>query len=404
VNAHASALSCRHEGRCGGCSSLRRSPGEQLATKQRALASLLGDLLPADVPIGITPPNATPIHTRTKLSWPVRHHGKRGLEIGMFARGTHELVPIRECWLGDPALTQLQARAADVLRSHGLTGYSEATERGLVRAFHARFVSGSGELVLGLTTGSGAFPQARAVAADLLAAADGLTDRDGRPLHAIGVVRSALDGPSNALLGQRQETLAGRDHVIDEVDGLRIRVSFESFYQSHRDAADLLFRPALEMLGPVDASDRVVDGYGGVGTFGLRLARSGAGVVELVESSASATRDAAHNAHINGLLGVQIHDAPFGRARLEPHAQAVVVDPPRKGLGEDGVAQVLHLQAPRVLYVSCGPKALARDLVPLLAADYRLAAVQIADLFPYTDHFETLCLLHRVAGGAKAGA
>lgn len=404
MNSTASPLSCRHEGRCGGCSSLRRSPGEQLELKRHALASLLGDLLPAEVPIGIARPSETPIHTRTKLSWPVRHHERRGLDIGMFARGTHELVPIRECWLGDPALTRLQMQAADVLRSHRLTGYSEATGRGFVRAFHARFVSGSGEMVLGVTTGSANFPHAAAVAADLLAAAAGLTDRDGRPLHAVGVVRSILDGPSNALLGQRQETLAGRDHVVDEVDGLRIRVSFESFYQSHRSAAELLFRPALDMLGPVGASDRIIDGYGGVGTFGLRLARAGAGIVELVESSPSATRDASHNARINDVRGLQVHDAPFGRARLEPGAQVVVVDPPRKGLGEDGVAQVLHLGAPRVLYVSCGPRALARDLVPLLAADYRIAAVRIADLFPYTDHYETLCLLNRAASGAGAGA
>lgn len=391
-------LRCRHQGTCGGCSHLDQPPQTQLLRKRDALRALLGDLLQGDRDIDVQVPDRPTLHARTKISWPVRCRGGE-TEIGMFARGSHELVPIEECWLGDPALTVIQARAADILRRSCLDGYDEATHRGFVRAFHARFVAGSGELLLGLTTTSAECRQEARVADELMEAASGLIDSRGTPLRPVGVVRSLLDGPSNTLLGRDQRTLVGRDHVVDEVDGLRIRVSFASFYQSHRDADALLFRPALRMLGPVGAGDRIVDGYGGVGTFGLRLARAGAGRVELVESSPSATRDAQKNASVNGLPGLRVLDAPFGEAQLEPRADAVVVDPPRKGLGPDGIAQVLHLAAPRVLYVACGPKALARDLVPLLAAGYRIDAVRIADLFPHTDHYETLCLLRRGEGG-----
>jgi 23S rRNA (uracil1939-C5)-methyltransferase len=388
-------LRCRHQGLCGGCSHLGESPEAQLARKSMALRALLSGLLSPEMEIGVEAPVRSPIHARTKLSWPVRREGPDGLATGMFARGSHELVPIEECWLGDPALTLIQARAAELLRRSRVDGYDERAGRGLVRAFHARFVAGSGEMLLGLTTTCAAWPQEERVAHELIEAASSLRDSEGRPLRPVGFVRSLLDGPSNALLGHQQRTLVGRDHLFDEVAGLRIRVSFASFYQSHRDADALLFQPALRMLGPVRPTDRIVDGYGGVGTFGLRLARAGARRVELVESSPTATRDAVENAAANSLPNLHVIDAPFGEACLEGGADAVVVDPPRKGLGADGVAQLLHLGAPRVLYVACGPKALARDLVPLLAAGYRIADVRIADLFPHTEHYETLCLLRR---------
>jgi 23S rRNA (uracil1939-C5)-methyltransferase len=397
-----SALRCPHETRCGGCSRLGVAPADQLRDKRDALRELLSDTLPDDVPIGIHVPASPPVHTRTKLAWPVRSGAGGRVRIGMFARGSHDLVPIDECQLGDPALTSLQKRTAEILERHGVPGYDEASHRGCVRAFHARFVDGTSELLLGLTTTSLPHRGLEGAARDLWEAAADCVDRHGQPLRPVGVVRSVLDGPSNTLLGSEQHTLLGRDHLVEQIDGLSIRVSFPSFYQSHRGADALLFAPALAMLGPVGPDDRVVDGYGGVGTFGLRLARAGAGRVELVESSPSSVQDARHNAATNRLTNLHVIEAPFGAARLAPDAQAVLVDPPRKGLGPDGVQQVLHLGAPRVLYVSCGPKALARDLVPLLAGGYRVHAVQIADLFPHTDHYETLCLLERARGPVHA--
>lgn len=397
-----SGLRCRHEGLCGGCSRLTVPPSAQLDAKRAFLHELLGPLLPRGVAIEARYPSQPPVHARTKLAWPVRRSASGAATVGMFARGSHQLVPIEECQLSDPALTALQRNVVGILDDHGLAGFDEATGRGFVRAFHARFVAGTGELLLGLTTTSRPHPGLTGAARALVDAASGLFDRDGQALRPVGVVRSILDGPSNTLVGHAQETLLGRDHLVDTVAGLTIRVSFASFYQSHREADALLFRPALQMLGPVGPGDRVVDGYGGVGTFGLRLAQAGAGRVDLVESNPDATRDARHNARVNELDQLHVIDEPFGAAQLEPRPQVVVVDPPRKGLGTDGTAQVLRLGAPRVLYVACGPKALARDLVPLLAAGYRIDAVQIADLFPHTDHFETLCLLRHEAGGPDA--
>jgi 23S rRNA (uracil1939-C5)-methyltransferase len=399
------APACRHFGRCGGCSRLDQPIGVQLDARRAAVAALLGPVLARGgagvaVEIGTAPPPRLPLHTRTKLSWPVRVGPDGRPELGMYERGSHRLVRIDECLVQDPALTGLQRRAGQLLREAGVDAYDERTGQGTVRAFHARLMPGTGELLLGLTTRAGRFPAGPDLAAALLDAAAGLRDAHGRRVRPVGLVRSILDEPGNALLGRRQVPLAGRDHQFDRAGGLEFRVSFGSFYQSHRNADAVLYRPALAMLGPV-AGIRAVDGYGGVGTFGLRLARAGAAQVEIVESNRPALADAAESARRNGLAGVRTVAADFAAAALEPGPEVCVVDPPRRGLGADGVERALALGARRLLYVACDPRALARDLPPLLAGGYRVAELRIADLFPHTEHVETLCLLTRGAAPAR---
>jgi 23S rRNA (uracil1939-C5)-methyltransferase len=403
--AAASAPPCRHFGECGGCTWLDRPYPQQLEARRAAVAALLADFLEPGVEVLADPPERVPQHTRIKLSWPVQAGADGRPELGMYRRRSHRLVRIDECRIQDPALTRLQKRALGALREAGVEGYDEQRHRGFVRAFHARLMPGTAELLLGVTTRAGTWPAGPALADRLLAACAGLRDARGRPVRPVGVMRSIHDEPGNALLGGRHLPLLGRDHQVDRAAGLEIRVSFASFYQSHRDADALLFRPALRMLGPV-VGQRVVDGYGGVGTFGLRLARAGAARVEIVEANRAAVADARHNAERNGLPQVAVEAGDFARTALEPGPAACVVDPPRKGLGPDGLAQVRRLAPERLLYVACEARALARDLPGLAAAGYRVAAVRVADLFPHTEHVETLCLLTRrgPAGGGPPPA
>jgi 23S rRNA (uracil1939-C5)-methyltransferase len=187
--------------------------------------------------------------------------------------------------------------------------------------------------------------------------------------------------------------LLGRDHVVDRAGGLRFRISFGSFYQVNRHADRLLYEPAMRMLGDVRGC-RAVDGYGGVGTFGLRLWAAGAASVAIVEANPVACHDAAASAAASGAENVTVVEAPFAAAPPAGPADVLVVDPPRAGLLEGGCARVLELAAPRVLYVACSTAALRRDLDRLVGAGrYRVAALHVADLFPHTEHVETLCLL-----------
>ncbi len=384
-------LTCEHFGRCGGCSMLDVPIGQQLAQKQARARELLAPFLDGQEP-AIAPPPRPPRHDRISILYPVQPHPRRGLVLGIYRRGSHTIEPVRDCRIQHKALTALAVRAGDVLRELRLPAYDETTGHGVVRAFRARVMPGTGELLLGVVATTSTFALRERLADGLAAAAHGLRDDQGRPLTTVGVALNVNAAAGNALLGAETLALRGRLHQEDAVGGLRLQVSFASFYQQNRHADAILFRPALAMLGDVTGL-RVVDGYGGIGTFGLRLLRAGAAQVTIVESSPSACADARANLAANGLAGGEVREQPFGTAPL-PAADLFVLDPPRAGLGEIGAAAVLAAAPPRVLLVSCSLESLARDLARLGPA-YRTAAVRLCDLFPHTEHVELLTLLER---------
>lgn len=385
--------SCRHFGRCGGCSALDVAITTQIANKRERVTGLLSRWL-GTVPIEIETPPTARWHARTKILYPLGPHRERGLTGGIFARGSHELVEISECELQDPALTELGRRVLGVLRASGLPVYDERTGAGFLRAIHARLAPGTRELMLGLVTTGGLFPTAQALTAQLAEAATGLVDATGAALELVGIVRNLNDTRGNALLGPSTVPLLGRDHLVEKVAGLTFRISFASFAQAHRDADHVLYAPALAMLGSV-AGLRVVDGYGGIGAFGLRLAKAGASEVLVVESAKSSCADAEHNAECNRLPAVHVVAEPFAAFRTDREIDLALVDPPRAGLMPDGAKALLALAAERILHVACSPVSLARDLERLCAAGYRVVRCRLADLFPFTEHVEVLTLLER---------
>lgn len=386
-------LRCAHFGRCGGCTALDVPIARQLGDKAAHARAVLGDTL-GPVELQLEPPVGTPHHDRLKLLYPARPDADGSLRLGLYAAGSHELVAIEQCEVQARPLTILAQRIEAILRRFGLSAYDEAAHAGCVRALQARIMPGTGELLVGLVTHDDLPADANQLAEALVSAAAGLPRATRSATHLVGLVHNRNPARGNALLGPHTRALWGRDHQVDRVDGLTLRVSFNSFYQVHRHAHAILYRPALAMLGVV-TGQRVVDGYGGVGTFAMRLARAGAARVQLVESNPWACADARHNAGANGLGDVvEVVEAPFGGTPLPAGANVAVVDPPRAGLGETGCRQLLDLAAERVLYVSCSIESLARDL-RALATRYRPIAARLCDMFPHTAHAEVLVLLTR---------
>lgn len=382
---------CPHFGRCGGCSLLDVPIQDQLAQKrdraQQLLAPFLGGVQPA-----VTLPPRPPRHDRTAILYPAQLVD-RELQLGIYRTGTHTIEPIADCRVQHKALTQFGVRTGQLLRALKVPVYREETGNGLVRAVRARVMPGSRELLVGVVVTRDRFSERDRLATELWRAASDLRDEQGRPLQLVGAVMNVNPTPGNVLLGPTSVALRGQTFQTDHVGELRLRVSFQSFYQLHRHAEAVLFQPALRLLGDV-ASLRIVDGYGGVGTFALRLLRAGAAHVTLVESSPSACADARHNVEANGFAGrAEVREQPFGSAPLPP-CDVMVVDPPRAGLLAQGAAAVLAAAAPRVLLVSCSLESLARDLAAL-HGDYAVEALQLCDLFPHTEHVEALTLLRR---------
>ncbi|HEX6812487.1 MAG TPA: methyltransferase [Planctomycetota bacterium] len=383
-------LHCPHFGPCGGCTLLDQPIGTQLLHKQQRarewLLPFLGGVEPA-----ISPPPHTPRHDRTSILYPAQLV-RRELQLGIYRRGTHEIEPIADCRIQHKALTRLGVRAGEVMRELELPVYNETTHRGLVRAFRARIMPGTNELLLGVVTTRGGFSEREKLGRMLTDAGTGLRDEQGRPLSLQGVVLNVNETPGNALLGDKTTALHGETFQTDAAAGLRMRVSFTSFYQQNRYADAILFRPALAMLGDVKGQ-RVVDGYGGVGAFALRLLRGGALHATIVESSADACEDARHNLRANELGNGEVREQTFGSEAL-PECDLLIADPPRAGLMAAGATAVLAAKPARVLLVSCALEPLARDLAAL-GASYRVAALRLCDLFPHTEHIEALTLLER---------
>ncbi len=382
---------CPHFGRCGGCSLLDVPIQDQLAQKrdraQQLLAPFLGDVQPA-----ITLPPRPPRHDRTAILYPAQLVD-RELQLGIYRTGTHTIEPIADCRVQHKALTQFGVRTGQLLRALKVPVYREETGNGLVRAVRARVMPGSRELLVGVVVTRDRFSERDRLTTELWRAASDLRDEQGRPLQLVGAVMNVNPTAGNVLLGPTTVALRGQTFQTDHVGELRLRVSFQSFYQLHRHAEAVLFQPALRLLGDVTGL-RIVDGYGGVGTFALRLLRAGAAHVTLVESSPSACADARHNVEANGFADrAEVREQPFGSAPLPP-CDVMVVDPPRAGLLAQGAAAVLAAAAPRLLLVSCSLESLARDLAAL-HGDYAVEALQLCDLFPHTEHVEALTLLRR---------
>ena len=381
---------CSHFGLCGGCSLLDQPIGTQIAGKLARARELLSSHLNGIEPEMMLPPR-TPRHDRTSILYPIQPNGHRP-SLGIYRRGTHTVEEISDCRIQHKSLTEFGVRAAKLIAHSGIAAYDEETGKGILRAIRARIMPGTNELLIGLVATTSRFVGRDKLMGQLADAASDLRDDQGRPVKLVGAVLNINDVPGNVLLGERTIILQGDLWQHDRVGDLRIRVGFGSFYQLNRHAEVVLFRPALKMLGDVKGM-HIVDGYGGVGTFSLRLLRDGAAKVTLVESSPPACADARVNLRRNGFENAEVIEQAFGTVTL-PKCDVMIVDPPRAGLQDLGAKALLKSSPPRVLLVSCSQQSLARDL-DLLASTYRVTAMQMCDLFPHTEHVETVTMLER---------
>jgi len=352
------------------------------------MAPLLGDMR-----IAYDLPERPQRYFRSRLLYPVKQNHDRKATLGIFEYRSHHVVEIEECQTQDLWLTELGRGVQGILRDMNIEGFHPNRRRGIAKAFWARLASGTGEVLAGLVTRPGEFPEGPAFAEALTKHAESLQVR-GRSRQLVGVIHSISDREGDFLLGDRHMPLRGRDHIVDRRDDLTFRVSAGSFYQIHSGASSLLYQPALKMCGDVTGKT-VVDGYGGVGAFGMRLAKAGAKEVLVVEDNAAACRDAEQNAIDNNLPQLKVQRESFTKAKLPTNPDLMIVDPPRSGLQRFGVDKVLASQPKRLIYVACAAEPMAKDLETLTNNGYELTAMRLCDLFPHTDHVELVARLDK---------
>lgn len=369
-----------YEKKCGGCPLLALPYREQLAKKQARLQELLGGFAPVKAVQGM----AEPLHYRNKaIASFATQRGK--LVCGLYAEGTHRVLPGADCLLQEEILNKTLAAVLDAARACRWTAYDEDRGTGLLRHTVLRSSCGGKVLVTLVTPGP-----------DLPGSKNFCTALRKKAPWVVSIVQNINPTRSSAVLGSREKTLYGPGFVLDTLCGTQFAISSRSFYQVNRTQTEVLYKKALE-LAKLTGRETVIDAYCGIGTIGLCAAPRAKQVIG-VERNPAAVKDAAANARRNKIANARFvcADATEWMAAaagegLRP--DVVFLDPPRAGSTPECITAVNKMKPRRVVYVSCDPETLARDVAAFTRLGWRAAKFCPVDLFPQTKHVETVVLL-----------
>ena len=373
---------CPVAAKCGGCQLTRLSYAEQLQWKQQRVAELLDGICEVRPILGMD----APFHYRNKVH-AVLAVDKAGKPIsGVYAMGTHRVVPVRHCLIEDRRADRIIQTIVAMLPAYKLRIYNEYTHRGFLRHILIRTGHVTGQIMVVLVATSLEFPGKKAFVQELIQRHPEITT----------VVLNCNQRETSMVLGTKEITLYGEGYMEDELCGKRFRISPQSFYQVNAKQCEVLYRTAID-AAQLTGAETLLDAYCGTGTIGL-CASDGCKQLIGVELNADAIRDAKENARRNGVENARFLCDDAGRfmQKLAKEGNApdvVMMDPPRAGSDQKFLQSLLMLKLKRVVYVSCNPETLARDLRVLVDGGYQAEWATPVDMFPGTEHVETVVLL-----------
>ena len=373
---------CPVAAKCGGCQLTRLSYAEQLQWKQQRVAELLDGICEDRPILGMD----DPFHYRNKVH-AVLSVDKAGKPIsGVYAMGTHRVVSVRHCLIEDRRADRIIQTIVAMLPAYKLRIYNEYTHRGFLRHILIRTGHVTGQIMVVLVATSLEFPGKKAFVQELIQRHPEITT----------VVLNCNQRETSMVLGTKEITLYGEGYMEDELCGKRFRISPQSFYQVNAKQCEVLYRTAID-AAQLTGAETLLDAYCGTGTIGL-CASDGCKQLIGVELNADAIRDAKENARRNGVENARFLCDDAGRfmQKLAKDGNApdvVMMDPPRAGSDQKFLQSLLMLKPKRVVYVSCNPETLARDLRVLVDGGYRAEWATPVDMFPGTEHVETVVLL-----------
>ena len=373
---------CPVAAKCGGCQLTRLFYAEQLQWKQRRVTELLDGICEVRPILGMD----DPFHYRNKVH-AVLSVDKAGKPIsGVYAMGTHRVVPVRHCLIEDRRADRIIQTIVAMLPAYKLRIYNEYTHRGFLRHILIRTGHVTGQIMVVLVATSLEFPGKKAFVQELIQRHPEITT----------VVLNCNQRETSMVLGTKEITLYGEGYMEDELCGKRFRISPQSFYQVNAKQCEVLYRTAID-AAQLTGAETLLDAYCGTGTIGL-CASDGCKQLIGVELNADAIRDAKENARRNGVENARFLCDDAGRfmQKLAKEGNApdvVMMDPPRAGSDQKFLQSLLMLKPKRVVYVSCNPETLARDLRVLVDGGYRAEWATPVDMFPGTEHVETVVLL-----------
>lgn len=369
---------------CGGCDFHHMDYQEESRLKMDRVRACLNRM--AGESLETTPMHPAPDTTcyRNKAQYPVAIQKNRAY-AGFFKAGTHQVIENNRCLILPAEVDRVKELVIDWINQYRISVYDETTHKGLIRHIYVRRGTVSGQVLVCLVANGRRLNRVEELLRRLKTV-PGFTT----------LVLSVNTRPGNAILGDEFRTLHGPGYIEDTLCGLTFRLSPRSFYQVNHHQAEKLYDAAITAAG-ITKTDTVLDLYCGVGTITLAMSRA-AGRVIGVEVIPQAVEDAKDNARRNGIQNAEFLCADAGAAALELERQGVkadvvVVDPPRKGLNADAIEAITRFAPRRLVYVSCDPATLARDVAALKEKGFRLQNAQAFDLFPRCAHVETVATM-----------
>lgn len=375
---------CPVNKKCGGCQYLSKSYKEQLRIKQRQIQDLLKEFGKVEPILGME----DPYHYRNKVH-AVFHRDRKGNVIcGTYEAGSHRVVAVEDCLIEDEKSQEIIRSIRDLLKSFKIKTYNEDTGYGLFRHALVRRGFSSGEILVVLVLSSPIMPSKNNFVKALRKAHPEITS----------IVMNINNKHTSMILGDRQQVLYGPGFIKDQLCGSTFRISPKSFYQVNPKQTEVLYKTAIN-FAQLTGKETIIDAYCGIGTIGLAAAKKARKVIG-IELNPDAVKDARINAKENHYKNAEYILGDAGKvmvqmAEKKQEVDLVFMDPPRAGSDHAFIDSVAKLAPKRVVYISCNPQTLARDLKYFKKKGYETKKIQPVDMFCWCDHTETVCLLSK---------
>src|SRR5690554_567317 len=373
---------------CGGCQLQHIEYETQLEYKQKMVQDLLERVTKLKG-IKVKPTLAAeyPFAYRNKAQFPLGKDQEGKIVGGFYRRGSHQLIPGDDCLIQHPLINRVMKKTLEILNDYQLSVYDEKKHKGLLRHLFIRVGVCTNQALLVPVTQKEEFPYLKEIAARLNKAVPEI----------VGIIQNINPERGNVITGKKYKTITGQDYYIDYIGNIKFLISARSFFQVNTLQAKKLYDFVREFAG-LSGQEILIDAYCGIGSISLYLAGR-AGEIIGIEEIPEAVEDAVKNAELNG-----IENCRFIKGRVEEKLPELIAegiepdlllfDPPRKGLAKGVIKTAKVVKPKKIIYVSCNPATLARDL-KLFKEDYDIIEVQVVDMFPHTYHVETVCLLER---------
>ena len=386
TNSYNNTNICPVAKKCGGCQYIGMDYEKTLLLKQKHIENLLGEFGSVDKIISMD----NPYNYRNKVCATFHHRGKGDIISGIYQEGTHKVIPIDNCFIEDKKADEIIVSIRSMLKSFKITVYNEDTGYGLLRHVLVRTARSTNQIMVILVTSGIVFPSKKNFAKALKSRHPEITT----------IIQNINPDDTTMVLGKRNETIYGRGYIEDILCGKRFRLSPNSFYQVNPAQTEKLYSLAMKYAG-LTGKETVIDAYCGIGTLGIVASDSAASVLG-VELNKDAVHDAINNARRNSCNNIKFIANDAGKYMVEmanagQHADIVFMDPPRSGSTNEFI-DALHKLAPlRIVYISCGPESLKRDLLYFRKKNvYKIKKICPVDMFAFTREIETCVLLSRI--------